>query len=55
MDNKYKRGDIVQLINGGPSMVVHSLDSEGFLHCKWHDKDGKPCCDYYFAEMLKPG
>lgn len=39
-NSKFKIGEAVQLISGGPRMtVVEADDSEAMVACKWFDKD----------------
>ena len=33
--SEFKKGDVVQLKNGGPSMVIDNIMSAGNLTCKW--------------------
>jgi len=32
---KYKKGDVVQLISGGPPMTVEAVKSKNSVRCKW--------------------
>ena len=58
-DTKFKVGDQVQQINGGPLMIVQSIEmlknSNGYLvTCKWFDTDTKESRTNLFKpEQLK--
>lgn len=58
-DAKYKPGDVVQLLSGGPAMVVETVnkrvsgDFNGFYKCTWFS--GQKHNTHAFAEeTLKP-
>jgi uncharacterized protein YodC (DUF2158 family) len=37
MEN-FKSGDTVQLKSGGPTMTIHTVNSDGSMFCQWFDK-----------------
>lgn len=58
----FKKGDVVKLKSGSPTMTVENVDSRGTLSCVWYDNDKKEiverkfsyeCLD--FAAPVKPG
>jgi uncharacterized protein YodC (DUF2158 family) len=48
-----KEGDVVVLESGGPSMTVISIESGGYLLCKWFDEAGKVSSQTFPASALR--
>ena len=58
MERKFKPGDKVQLISGGPIMTVEGYETgsanERKVKCVWFDEKNKPQEKTFAEELLKP-
>jgi uncharacterized protein YodC (DUF2158 family) len=52
MSDEFKKGDVVVLKSGGPSMTVHEVQSSQ-LYCIWFDGT-KKLGDYFDPETVEP-